>query len=157
MGGTAILDPDVLIDSLVVDVIDGLRGELHPEFGVRAYRVFTVKRTWQGAGVGIGKATDVETELLPQPRVESWDGRKFELAACGLNDNGEIRLTEVSLSYTYPELMGGKLNANQQWFIKLSEAHGQLQPDNYFIPSKAPFVDREKTLGWIFWLRKVDT
>jgi len=150
-----VLDPDVLVDDMVA-VIDDLRGELHPEFGVRAYRLHSVLRTWTGPGM-TGKKTDVVTEITPQPRVEQWDGRKFELVTCGLNEAGEIRLTEVSLSYTYPQLCGPDLDkARQQWMLKITDAHGQLTPASYWAHSKAPFVDREETLGWVLWLRKVE-
>ena len=162
MAGSAVLDSDVLVDSLVEDVIDSLRGELHPEFGVRAYSVFTVLRTWSGGDVGRGTKTDTEIELLPQPRVDVWDGRKFEMATCGLDETGDIRLSEVSLSYTHAELTHGigtgtaTLAKNQQWLYRLAEANGQAQPSTYWSLSKPPFVDREETLGWIVWLTKAD-
>lgn len=156
MGGTAVLDDDVLVDSLVADVIDELRGELHADFGVRAYRCFFVRRTYTGRSIGEGKFTDVAVEMTPSPKVDVWTGRKYDLVACGLNESGDIRLTEVSLSYTYDEITGGALGANQQWFLRLDEAHGQGQPSTYWVPSKAPFVDRIETLGWIVWLRKLD-
>ena len=161
MAGTAVLDPDVLVDSLIEDVIDSLRGELHPEFGVRAYRVFTVLRTWSGGAVGRGSKTDTEVELLPQPRVDVWDGRKFEMATCGLDEGGDVRLSEVSLTYTHAELTRGlgsgtTLAANQQWLYRIAEANGQAQPSTYWVLSKSPFVDREKTLGWIVWLTLAD-
>jgi hypothetical protein len=157
MAGSAILDPDVLIDDLVPDVIDGLRSELHPEFGVRAYRVFTVLRTWSGKTTGEGSVAEVETELDPQPRVQRWDGYKFELATCGLDDLGEIKLTEVSLTCTHKDLTGKddatELGKNQEFLIKLTEAHGQGNPVRFFQHTRPPFVDREKDMGWVLWLR----
>lgn len=151
--GTAILDPDVLVDSLVVDVIDGLRGDLHPQFGVRPFHVWTVLREWSGETQGEGDYTDVEVELEPQPRVWNWTGYRWDLTKAGLDDIGEIKVTEVSLSNTYAELTGGTLAANQQWFIKLTEAYGQLQPARYFSHFRPPFPDREKDMGWVLWLR----
>jgi hypothetical protein len=157
MPGTAILDPDVLIDDLVPEVIDGLRGDLHPEFGVRAYRVFTVKRTWSGSMVGEGSVSEVTNEITPQPKVLVWTGLKFELRTCGLDDMGEIQLREVSLTYTHLELTGKSdavmLGKNQEFLIKLTEAHGQGNPVRYFQHSRPPFVDRENDMGWVVWLR----
>ena len=157
MPGSATLDQNVLVDSLVEDVIDGLREELHPAFGVRAYRVFTVLRTWSGRIQGEGERSDVVTELRPQPLVHSWDGRRYELQGCGLDDMGEIMLTEVSLTYTQAELDGGgALGKNQAFLIRLDEAHGQEQRSAFFIHTRPPYVDRIKDMGWKLWLRRSD-
>lgn len=153
MAGSATLDNNVLVDSLVTDVIDGLRRELHPQFGVRPYKVFTVLRTYAGESLGEGGFEDVETEIDPQPRVAQWDGKRYDLTPAGLDENGEVRLTEVSLTYTHDELTGGTLEGNQQFFFKIAEAHGQGNPDRYYILSRPPFVDREKDMGWVLTLR----
>lgn len=157
MGGSATLDPNVLVDSLVVDVIDGLRGDLHPQFGVRPYRVFTVRRTWTGQTPGEGEPIDTVVELTPQPRIESWDGYKWVASPIGIEEDGKVRATEVSLSYTYAELVGDGLAENEQWFIRLSEAYGQGQPDRFFALDGPPFPDREKAMGWILRLRHIST
>ncbi len=155
--GTAVLDPDVLVDSLVTDVIDGLRGELHPGFGVRAYRAYRVIRTWDGERVGDGVATDVVAELLPQPDVATWDGLSLEQARCGLEEVGEVTLTEVSLSYTYDQLTRrGTLAPTAEIFFVIGEAHGQGQYPIAFTHAKPPYVDRTKNLGWQLWLTKVE-
>lgn len=157
MAGSAILDPNVLVDGLVEDVIDGLRRDLHPQFGVRAYHVATVARTWSGRTQGEGTATDVETVLDPQPLVKIWDGRRYELEPCGLDELGEIKVTEVSLTYTQAELDGGgALNRNQEWLLKLTEAHGQATRSAFFLHTRPPFIDREKDMGWVLWLRRVE-
>ncbi len=163
MAGSAILDPDVLVDGLVPGVIDGLRGILHPEFGVRSYRVFTVKRTWSGKLAGEGNLTTEEIEIEPQPKVQVWRNDKelkLELAQCGLDELGEIKLTEVSLTYTWEELTGRPPDgdgpgANVEFFIKVTEAHGQLNKERFFQNTKPPFVDRIKDMGWVMWLRVV--
>ena len=160
--GTEFLDPDVLVDSLVVDVIDGLREELHPLFGVRAYKVFTEARTWSGNIIGEGSLSKVEVELRPQPRVRAWDqgGRGFELdlAKCGIDELGEIKLTEISLTNTFKELAGRDPNTslpkNQEFLLRLEDAHGQANPVRYFTHTRPPFVDREKDMGWVMWLRR---
>lgn len=154
MPGSATLDPDVLVDSLVTDVIDGLRSDLHPAFGVRAYRVYTIRETWSGSRLGEGNRSEVATEITPQPLVEAWDGLRYELARCGLDEMGQVRLREVSLTYTEAELIGpSSLGKNERWLIRIDEAHGQENTSRYFVHTKPPYVDREKDMGWIVWLR----
>lgn len=153
--GTAVLNPATLVDSLVVDVIDGLRESLHPDFGVRAYRVYRVIRTWSGPKTGIGVATDEARELRPQPKIMVWNGLRWELAACGVEEMGEISLLEVSLTYTYDQLRP-TLGMNQQLFYGVAEAHGQGNPRRLFSHSRPPFVDREKNMGWQIWLQKAE-
>lgn len=155
--GSATLDDEVLVDALVPDVIDGLREDLHPQFGVRAYRMYRVIRTWSGAEPGEGTYTDVAVELRPQPRVEVWDGLRYVQAACGIEELGDVRLTEVSLSYTFADITGGVLAANVEVFIAIGEAHGQAQPTRLYTFAMPPFVDREKTMGWVIALHRVQT
>jgi len=156
MAGSAILDPDVLVDGLVTDVIDGLREDLHPQFGVRSYRTFLVLRTWSGGDFGVGRPVDVEKEIRPQPLVWTWDGMRWGLEACGLNEMGEIKLTEVSLTYTDADLTGPDLEPNQAWYIKLTDAQGQGSPARYFVHVRPPFKDRVKDMGWVVWLKFIN-
>ncbi len=152
----ATLDPNVLVDGLVVDVIDGLREDLHPQFGVRAYRVFTVRRRYSGEIPGEGTlVSEVETEIRPQPLVAVWDGLRFVVEGCGLDVSGKIRLTEVSLQLAESDLTGKPLAANEAWFIKLTEANGQGTTPRLYTLDKPPFIDRIKDMGWVLWLNEV--
>lgn len=156
--GSAVLDPAVLVDSLVPDVIDGLREDLHPQFGVRAYRVYRVIRTWPGgkvAGEG-GPPVDVAHEFRPQPKIEVWNGLRFEQMTCGIDEAGEIRLSEMSLTYTENDIRGTPLAKNQESFIAVGEAHGQGSHTRLYTHTKPPYVDREKTMGWMMWLRHIE-
>lgn len=157
MAGSAILDPSVLLDSLI-PVADDLRTSLHSSFGVRAYRVFTIHRTWSGKVVGEGKATDVEREVNdPAPKVHIWGGMRYQLEPCGLDEIGQIKLTEWSLTYTEAEVIGPKasMGRNQEWMIRLDEAHGQAVRSKLFVHTKPPFKDRENDISWVCWLRAV--
>lgn len=157
MPGSAILDPTVLVDDLVPDVIDGLREDLHPQFGIRAYRLFTVLRSYSGRHIGEGSFTDVETEIRPQPLVEVWNGLRFELRDCGVDELGEIRLREVSLTCNEADLIGPKpLSRGQQWLLRLAEAHGQANRNKFFVHTRPPYVDREKDMAWVLWLRSAE-
>ena len=158
MPGNAVLDPNNLVDGLVEDVIDGLREELHPQFGVRPYRVFLVTRTWTGRTVGDGRVTESEEEIRPQPdvvlgQVQS-EEVSYRLEQAGIDEVGGLVLQEVSLTYTDEQLTGGDLKPNQQFFYRLDEAQGQGQPSRWFVLGKPPVVDRAKTMGWIVYLRR---
>lgn len=154
--GTATLDADVLVDSLVPDVIDGLREELHPQFGVRAYRVYRVIRTWGGKTAGEGAFTDDAGELRPQPRVRQWDGLKYVQAVCGVRELGDVKLTEVSLTYSAEQLDPRTLRGNQELFFAMGDAHGQGSPMRLWANAVPPFIDREKDMGWVLHLRRVE-
>jgi len=156
MAGNADLNPDVLIDDLVAD-IDEIRAELYPAFGINSFRVFTVLRTWAGTMVGDGDFTDVVTELSPPPRIEQWNGYKWALLSAGVHEDGEIRMSEVSLSYTAAELTGAleTQQRNQQFFYRFADAHGQGQEERTLRLNRPPQVVRDsKTMipGWCVWL-----
>lgn len=154
--GDATLNPSVLVDSLVPSVIDGLRETLHPAFGVRAYRVYRVVRTWGGRVVGEGTSTDSAHELRPQPRVNHFNGVKYVQATCGIRELGDVMLTEVSLTYTDAQLTGQPLTARQDLFYVLGEAHGQASPLRLWALTAPPFIDRERDMGWVLHLRRVE-
>ncbi len=154
--GSATLDPAVLVDSLVPDVIDGLRDTLQPAFGIRAYRVYRVIRTWSGRVAGDGTASDVGAELRPQPRVKVWDGLQFTQAICGVRELGDVKLTEVSLTYTDADLTGQPLARNQEMFVAIGEANGQASPLRVWGHTQPPFIDRERDMGWVLHLRRVE-
>ena len=145
MPGSATIG-DNLVDSLL-EVVDDLRGDLHPAMGVRQWRVYTVLRTWSGTEVGDGTKTDTETQILPQPLV-SYDLAN-KLTPGGVDDDGIVTLSEISLTYTEAELVGPTLAANQEWFFVLRDAHGQGMPDRYFGVKDPPKPDRIQTIGWI--------
>lgn len=155
--GAAVLDDEVLVDSLVPDVIDGLREDLHPQFGVRGYRAYRIIRTWTGPATGEGELSDEAVELRPQPNVLVWDGFRYVQAACGIEELGEVKLTEISLTYTQAQITGKPLADNQEAFIALGEAHGQEQSVRLFTFSRPPYVDRVKDMGWAVVLRRVQS
>lgn len=157
MAGSATLDPDQLVDGLVAD-IDDLRG-LADEFGTRPYRLFAVTRSWDGDDVGEGDSHDDLVELTPPPKVEPFLELGYKLQPCGIDEAGVVRLTEVSLSNTLQDLVGyppgGALDGGVERVFLLRENYGQAQPDRVFYLDRAPAPDREKTIGWVLWLRKV--
>lgn len=152
MPGSATLDPDVLVDGLL-GTVDELR-DLGRTFGIRAYRLYRVVRTWDGGAVGEGEATDELIEILPRPKVEPFtESLANKLEPCGLMEAGVVKVTELSLTYTFPELAGTGLAAGVEQLLLLREGYGQEQPDRYATLDRPPFPDREEEISWILWLR----
>lgn len=147
--GTAILDESILVDSLVPDVIDGLRDSLQPAFGIRAYRLYRVLRTWSGSEPGDGSFVDAGAELRPQPRVMVWDGFRFQQEAAGLQNAGRVRCTEVSLTYSEADLTAQPLARNVELFYAIGDANGQGTTLKLFTLYQPPYIDREKDMGWV--------
>jgi hypothetical protein len=104
-------------------------------------------------GDGIAGAW-TETEITPQPLVTYGDLR-FQLDPCGLETAGEIVLTEVSLTYTEPELVGGPPADGVEFAYLLRDAHGQQLYPRYFVPAAPPYPDRINDIGWRVRLRPV--
>ena len=65
---------------------------------------------------------------------------------------GSVKLTEVSLTYTQAELLSCEAAEGSQHFIKIVEAHGQLQAPKLFVHAKSPYPDRVKDMGWVVYL-----
>lgn len=149
MPGSAALGTN-LVDSLL-SVVDDLRGSLHPDMGVRQWRVFVVRRVFASGVVNEGSSVDNLTEILPQPLVSDY-GLKYELTPAGLDEGGEIALSEVSLTYTEDELDPSGVAGTQVIYL-LRDAHGQSIKDRYYVLISPPKPDRVNTIGWMLRLR----
>lgn len=148
MAGTATLGAN-LLDRLT-PTVDRLRGTLNGQFGTRAFRCFTVLRTWNGEIEGDGPYEDVVAEIAPAPRVRDWSDRyHWVMTPMGTHEDGLIEVSEISLTYTYDELNPTVIDKNQQFFYVLREAHGNGSAPRVLRMSRPPFPDREKTIGWV--------
>jgi hypothetical protein len=155
MPGSAVLGTN-LVDSLITDVIDGLRDDLNPALGVRQYRVFSVRRTYVGE-FGSDVFSDVEAEITPQPLVQAYNiytGIHYDLEPCGLDEVGFIILREISLTYTEDEISGCSSTDLQDFFLKVTDAHGQATKDRLWVPKAPPYADRIKSMGWTLVLKR---
>lgn len=165
MPGSATLNPEVLLDDLV-ELVDELRDDLHTDFGVRAFRVFTVREVFESGRIGEGQGILTETEITPQPKVKPYapTGLNDSLEPCGLDEAGFVDLEQISLSYTQAELTGRPvvngveqdIGCDTRFFIRIREAHGQEQSFRDFRQSGPPFPDRIKTIGWKMRLVKIE-
>lgn len=154
MGGSATLDPDVLLDDLV-ELVDDLREDLMVGFGLRQFRMYTILRSWDGEGIGDGDYVDVETEITPRPKINPYqDNITNRLEPCGLMESGMVLVSEVSLSYTEAELTGGDLGFGQEWFLRLTDGEGQEIISRDFEMMSPPFPDREEDIGWKLRLKR---
>jgi len=154
--------PATLDNSLVdrlLPLVDRLRGTLPVRFGTRQYVVKLVKRTWTGVERGDGEFADVEVTMDPPPMVEvpAPPGFRYDLRPQGREEEGLVKVTEISLAnYQEADLTGGSLNANVQFFWLLKDAHGQGIGSRAYLPANPPVADREKTIGWIVYLKRAE-
>jgi len=85
---------------------DNLR-QLNTSFGLRPTRVFLVWTRWSGSVRGEGEELVVrQVEILPTPKVKSLDAVTFSIFHAGTVPVGSVRLSEVSVSFTYDNLVG---------------------------------------------------
>jgi hypothetical protein len=136
--------------------------KVHSKFGTRPYRVFTVRRTWSGGRAGLGRKSDVATELTPRPKLLRWlEGR---LVPAGLDEDGEIVLAEVSLTLAEADLYPSNVNVagGEEFFYRIDDGSGpnggsgQGIASRLFVPARAPEVDRDRFIGWKVALRKYE-
>ena len=152
--------PNSILDSSLVDtlvpIINDLRASLHADFGDRPFTCHLIKRTWSGGRVGSGTVTVNSTVEIPgPPKVSKYDLRG-RLVPCGLDEDGEIVLTEVPLTFTEAELWSPTLADGQEYLYRLTDAHGQGIKTRYFVAAAPPTPDREMDIGWIVRLNKVE-
>lgn len=148
----SVLDTSVVDDLL--PTIDEIR-QIADDLGIRQYKVSTVRRTWTGEERGEGIPSTALTELTPAPRVEYKSGLKYVLNPEGRNEEGYLKITELSLAnYQEDDLTGGDLARNEEFFWQLEDNHGQGVRKRYYLLSAPPVVDREDTIGWVIYLRR---
>jgi len=153
MSGSATIG-DNLVDSLL-SVVDDLRDSLHRDMGVRQWRLIVQRRIWDGGRRGEGEYTTAETEILPQPLIMDPQLR-YTLTVAGLDEDGVIACTEISLTYIEAELTGRPILDNEDIIYVLRDAHGQGIPDRFYTLNAPPYPDRIDTIGWVVQLRRVD-
>lgn len=151
---TSTLRPRLLADALV-DVVDGIRRCVHGALGTRPYRVDIVTRTWSGQRRGEGVATDKVLTLDPIPAVARTTSDK--LSPGGRESSGAIKLTGISLRYSYEELMP-KADRRTEVAWRLTELHGQRQGVRWFSPDGDPIPRRGDRPGdatdWVVTLHE---
>jgi hypothetical protein len=68
-----------------------------------------------------------------------------------------VKVSEISLAnFQEDDLTGGSLGPAVQFFWLLKDAHGQGVHSRAYVPAAPPTADREKTLGWVVYLRRAE-
>ncbi|MCG8423692.1 MAG: hypothetical protein MJE77_37820 [Proteobacteria bacterium] len=154
---TAVLDTTKLADRLVTKV-DSIRGNVHGKLGTRPHTVEVVRRTWTGPRRGEGTASDVRTAISPPPAVHVRVGNRLRPA--GLEEEGDVVLTEISLTWAENELHEPALADTEEHYFRIIGAHGQGVRPRYYVPMKPPVVRRGDHQGdqidWRLELRRVE-
>lgn len=92
--------------------LDNVRAAV-ARIGLRPYRVFLV---WTySTGDARGEAVEREfrrLELLPQPKLDGLDGQQRQLTSAGVNINGNVSVSHISVDlYDYDLLVGNTIPA----------------------------------------------
>lgn len=135
---TSEIKPRLLGDALI-DVVDGIRRCVHGALGTRPYRVEIITRRWSGRRRGEGSYKDSILVLDPIPAVARSSSDR--LGPAGREGSGSIKLTGISLRYSYSELMP-KADDRTEVAWRIVELHGQRQEDRWFIPDGDPIPRR---------------
>lgn len=86
----------------LIATIDAARSAV-ADMGLRRYTVVVRVRTWSGAALGSGTATDVDVTLEPAPKVERLPVRLIASSG-GIYEEGDLTITKISASYTESQL-----------------------------------------------------
>lgn len=151
---TSFVQPRLLGDALI-DVVDGIRRCVHSALGTRPYRVEIVTRRWSGRRRGEGSYKDSILVLDPVPSVDRHTNDR--LGPAGREHSGTIKMSQISLRYSYEELMP-KADDRTEVAWCIVEMHGQRQGRRWFIPSGDPIPRRGDQPGdqtdWVVTLHE---
>jgi len=136
-------------------VADKIRGSLHPMFGTRPYRVWLVATRWTEGDRGEGSETVLwEREIKPTPLVTGMDGLEAALTATGREEDGDVTLSEISLSLSETDVSWltdeESIPKGESRFYEIRRANGRRR--RYTVAS-APEYDTT-TFGWKIRLSK---
>lgn len=107
--------------------VDTIR-QMNTDMGLRPYRVYMVKLGWTGPTRGDGVLTEVSrVEILPVPKVADMASVQLMLQPGGLDEQGNIIVSEISAKYTEFQLRGlgpggEELDPNQEFMWEVSWA-----------------------------------
>lgn len=117
----------------LIPVVDGLRRVVDGIAGLRIKAVVVRTRTWSGMRLGEGVYTDAILTLDPVPKVRPPEPREVSSAA-GTYEEGDLKVSAVSLTYTRAQLGDGTVPANTEihWLID-NERHTLIALQEQFL------------------------
>jgi hypothetical protein len=140
----------------LLQTVDDAR-QVATDIGARLYRVFVRVRTWSGATKGGGAFSDVDTELLPRPRLrlQSPDGEVSPIedvfTRAGEHFEGLITVDKISAQIALAVLWPTLAENQRQYFVLQGADGGEVLPTLYVL-NGAPI---RKTTEWALQLLKV--
>lgn len=134
---------------------DKIRGSIHPMFGTRPYRCFLVATRWTEQERGEGYESVLwEKEIKPTPKIDGLDGMDSLLGATGRVEEGDITLSEISLSMGENEVSWltaeESIPKDENRFYEIRRANGKRRR---YTVSGVPEYDTS-TFGWRVRLTK---
>lgn len=145
----------------LAETVDDLR-QIATDFGIRPYRVFSVRIRWSGAVVGAGEPSVVlEEEFLPTPRVELERVRREPREPGGYVERGIVRMDRVSARYTEDQIdalcVGRDAPANEERLIevRLDGRTGDEPIRRRYAVVEVPFL-RAAAFEWVVRLAPQD-
>lgn len=125
------------------------------DLGARPYTVHMIKTRWSEGerGYGVEEVID-DTEILPVPKVDSLNAVSLQLQSIGLDEIGDLRITEISPRYTEFQLLGktpegNPLDRNESFFYEVTfyGADGNPPIRRRFQPRNVPSFEPTR-LQW---------
>lgn len=139
---------------------DSLRNLL-TKFGLRTYRVTLVKVQWSGGERGVGLPTVLSEEiLLPTPKISDINGLTEVVQAVGLDELGQLTVSQISGRYTEEQLLGRAADGDDIsedteffWEVEFPHPDGTPGTKRRFFPRGAPQYEPGR-LQWTVRLEK---
>ena len=128
----------------LISVVDEIRQDVLVDLtGLRLHVVATRLRSWSGAQIGKGTATDTTVTLAPRPRVRPPAPRLIAESAGKVLDGDRI-IDKISATYDIADLTGGTLAASTEWAVLIDGD-----------PYRVVDMPRESYLGWSMQVRRI--
>lgn len=134
-----------LIDKLITKV-DTLRQRAADKFGLPAFDMYRVIRTYSSGIIGEGNYTETQDIIYPTPVVKLSGEDVLEHG--GRFSKRSMAASEISLTYVQGWFYGEPKGAGQEVFYKLAERNGQGQATTYWQLITIPLVQRDE-INWV--------
>lgn len=148
------------IANKLIRIGDKLR-DLNTRFGVRRYNVRILRTVSDGEQRGAGVETVLsELLLLPTPKISDMSGLRAVLNLSGLDEVGDIQLSEVSARFTEDQLRGygedgapPAKNENVYYEIEFVRTDGRDSDRRRFVVATAP-NNVPDNVEWVISLKR---